>query len=74
MKTHEKAKLAGLKNLAELSNMTKVTTEAFRSWDKNRQELFVMVLYAAKAKKENRESWVNFEKLLGAMEKGETNG
>jgi len=51
MKTSEKVKVAGLKNLDELSKMTKVTTEAFRRWDKDRPELFEIVLLGAMEKK-----------------------
>ena len=51
LKTSEKAKLAGLKNLAELSNMTKRSTEVLRSWDKKFPELFEIVLLGSMEKK-----------------------
>ena len=47
MKTSEKAKAAGLKNLAELAEITNRSTETLRNWDKNNPELFEIILKGA---------------------------
>lgn len=47
MKTSEKAKAAGLKNLNELSQMTGKPTQTLNNWDKNEPELFDIVLKGA---------------------------
>ena len=51
MKTSEKAKAAGLKNLAELSEITGQSTQTLRNWDENKPELFKIVLDGAVKKK-----------------------
>jgi hypothetical protein len=51
MKTSEKAKLAGLKNLTELSKMVGKPCETLRNWDKENPELFDIVLLGAAEKK-----------------------
>lgn len=47
MKTSEKAKAAGFKNLAELSELTGQSTQTLRNWDENKPELFAVVLEGA---------------------------
>ena len=47
MKTSEKAKAAGLKNLTELSELTGQSTQTLRNWDENKPELFSIVLKGA---------------------------
>ena len=54
MKTSEKAKAAGLKNLAELSELTGQSTHTLRNWDENKPELFQVVLEGAVSKKQKR--------------------
>ena len=51
MTTAEKAKAAGLLNLKELSQLTGQTTDTLRRWDKNKPELFQVVLNGAIVKK-----------------------
>jgi len=51
MKTSEKAKAAGLKNLAELSKITGQSTQTLRNWDENKPELFALVLKGAVVKR-----------------------
>lgn len=51
MKTSEKAKTAGLKNLAELAEITGRSTQTLRNWDKDNPELFEVVLKGAVEKK-----------------------
>jgi len=51
MKTSEKAKAVGLKNLAELSEITGQSTQTLRNWDENKPELFAVVLEGAASKK-----------------------
>ena len=51
MKTSEKAKAAGLKNLAELSEITGQSTQTLRNWDANKPELFEVVLMGAAKKR-----------------------
>ena len=55
MKTSEKAKAAGLKNLAELSELTGQSTQTLRNWDENKPELFNVVLKGAAEKKSKGE-------------------
>lgn len=59
MKTSEKAKLAGLNSLEEISSMTKRSTQVLRNWDKNYNESFEMLLFAAGAKKNGEGVWIN---------------
>ena len=47
MKTSEKAKAAGLKNLAELSEITGQSTQTLRNWAENKPKLFEIVLLGA---------------------------
>ena len=47
MKTSEKAKAAGLKNLAELSEITGQSPQTLGNWNKNKPELFAIVLLGA---------------------------
>ena len=54
MKTSEKAKAAGLKNLSELSEITGQSTQTLRNWDENKPELFQVVLEGAVSKKQKR--------------------
>jgi len=51
MKTAEKTKAAGLLNLKELSELTGQTPDTLRRWDKNKPELFQIVLDGAVKKK-----------------------
>lgn len=51
MKTSEKAKAAGLKNLNELAELTGRSTEVLRNWDKNNTEFFEIILKGAVEKK-----------------------
>jgi len=51
MTTAEKAKAAGLLNLKELSELTGQTTDTLRRWDKNKSELFQIVLKGAVVKR-----------------------
>jgi len=52
MKTSEKAKAAGFKNLDELAKITGQSTQTLRNWDANKPELFAVVLKGAITKKE----------------------
>ena len=52
--TANKAKAAGLKNLAELSELTGQSTQTLRNWDENKPELFAVVLEGAASKKLKR--------------------
>lgn len=55
MKTSEKAKAAGLKNLKELCELTGQSSQTLRNWDENKPELFKAVLAgAASLKRESR--------------------
>ena len=54
MKTSEKAKAAGLKNLTELSEITGQSTQTLRNWDENKPELFAVVLEGAAIKKQSQ--------------------
>lgn len=51
MTTAEKVKSAGLLNLKELSELTGQTSDTLRRWDKNKPELFQIVLNGAVKKK-----------------------
>ena len=51
MKTSEKCKAAGLLNLKELSELTGQTPDTLLRWDKNKPELFQIVLDGAVKKK-----------------------
>ena len=52
MKTSEKAKAAGFKNLDELSKITGQSTQTLRNWDANKPDLFEVVLEGAIRKKD----------------------
>ena len=52
MKPHEQCKKAGLKSLAELSELTKVSIQTLNNWSKNKIELFEIVILGSKKKKE----------------------
>ena len=52
MKPHEQCKAAGLKNLAELSEITGVSIQTLNNWSKNKVELFRVVIIGAKILKE----------------------
>lgn len=52
MKTSEKAKAAGLKNLAELSELTDTSPQTLINWDKNKSKLFNVVIKGAAAIKD----------------------
>jgi hypothetical protein len=55
MKTSEKAKAAGLKNLKELCELTGQSSQTLRNWDDNKPELFKAVLAGAVSiKRESR--------------------
>lgn len=47
MKTSEKAKLAGFKDLKALGEILNKTPQTLRNWDKNNPELFEAVLKGA---------------------------
>jgi len=64
MKTSEKAKASGLKNLAELSELTGHSPQTLRNWDENKPELFALVLKGAVAKKLEGIKWKTKEKYL----------
>ena len=49
MKTSEKAKAAGLKNLTELSELTDTSLQPLGNWDKYKPKLFTVVLLGAAA-------------------------
>jgi hypothetical protein len=44
MKPHEQCKKAGLKSLAELSEITKVSIQTLNNWSKNKAKLFNIVV------------------------------
>jgi len=52
MKTSEKAKAAGLKNLAELSEITGVSNQTLDNWSKHKPRLLDVVLLGAALTKE----------------------
>ena len=52
MKTSEKVKAAGLKNLTELSRITNQSAQTLRNWDNNKPMLFEVVLLGASLSKE----------------------
>lgn len=54
MKPSEKCKEAGLKSLAELSVMTRVSVQTLNNWYKNKPRLFDVVLAGAVVRKTNR--------------------
>lgn len=47
MKTSEKAKAAGLKNLKELCELTGQSPQTIKNWDKYKPDLFKVVLAGA---------------------------
>lgn len=55
MKTSEKVKAAGLKNLKELCELTKQSPQTIINWDKHKPELFNIVLAGAAALKGDKE-------------------
>lgn len=44
MKTSDQVKLAGYKNLKELSKKLGITTQTLRNWQKNKPEIFEAAL------------------------------
>jgi len=44
MKPHEQCKAAGLSSLAELSEITTVSTRTLINWSKNKKTLFKMIV------------------------------
>ena len=52
MKPHEQCKKAGLKSLAELSEITKVSIQTLNNWSKNKVELFRAVILGSKILKD----------------------
>jgi hypothetical protein len=54
MTASEDAKTAGLKNLAEVSEMTKTSYQTLINWYKDKPELFAMVIKGCAAEKRER--------------------
>jgi len=50
MKPSEQAKAAGLKSLAQVSEMTDQSTQTLGNWAKTKKKLFEVVLKGCKAK------------------------
>jgi len=51
MKPHEQCKAAGLKSLAELSEITKVSVQTLNNWSKNKPDLFEAVILGGRVVK-----------------------
>jgi hypothetical protein len=62
LKTSEKAKAAGLKNLKELCELTGQSSQTLRNWDENKTELFKAVLAGAVSIKRESRSVKHCEK------------
>lgn len=61
MKPHEQCKKAGLKNLAELSEIINVSIQTLINWSKNKVKLFQAVILGAKILKDSP-SWAELNK------------
>jgi hypothetical protein len=56
MKPHQQCKAAGLKNLAELSEITGVSIQTLVNWAKNKAKLFKIVVLGGATFKKSIES------------------